>query len=33
MGTIFKHKKDKNGQVAKPFDFWQTVSKRQNLAD
>jgi len=23
----------KNGQMAQPFNFWQTVSKRPNLAD
>jgi hypothetical protein len=26
-------KKAKNGQMAKPFYFWQTVSKWPNLAD
>jgi len=26
-------KRPKNGQMAKPFYFWQTVSKRPNLAD
>jgi len=26
-------KKAKNGQMAKPFYFWQTVSKRPNWAD
>jgi len=26
-------KRPKNGQMAKPFYFWQTVSKRPNWAD
>ncbi len=26
-------KRSKNGQMAKPFYFWQTVSKRPNLVD
>ena len=31
-GTIFYNlqKRPKNGQMAKPFYFWQTVSKRPN---
>jgi len=33
--TIFDNikKRPKNGQMAKPFYFWQTVSKRPNLVD
>jgi len=33
--TIFVNikKRPKNGQMAKPFYFWQTVSKRPILAD
>jgi len=33
--TIFVNikKRPKNGQMAKPFYFWKTVSKRPNWAD